>query len=207
VRRDHALTTLAKDLYGSAPDSSPVVVLLLDVINHFEHEDGVALLESATAAAPHIEALNERARAARVPVVYANDNWGRWRSNLLELLEYARGTPGGAIVERLAPRADDYFVLKPAHSGFYETTLTVLLEHLHARTLVLAGWTTDICVLFTAIDAYMRGYRLILASDAVAAVRPEHTRDALAYAARVLRAGIQDAAAIDFAALGSSDQA
>jgi nicotinamidase-related amidase len=192
---------LPKDLYGSAPDSSPVVVLLLDVINHFEHEDGEALLRAAEAVAPHIRALIERARAAGVPVVYANDNWGRWRSNLLELLAYARETPGAPIIELLEPQADDYFVLKPAHSGFYETTLTVLLEHLHARSIVLAGWTTDICVLFTAMDAYMRGYRLTIASDAVAAVRPEHTRDALAYAERVLRADIVESSAIDFAAI------
>jgi nicotinamidase-related amidase len=194
---------MSEDLHGSAPDSSAVVVLLLDVINHFEHEDGEALFRAATAAAPRIEELRKRARAAGVPVVYANDNFGRWRSNQLELLEHCRGTRGAPIAELLAPHRDDYFVLKPKHSGFFETSLPILLAHLGARTLVLAGWTTDICVLFTGIDAYMRGYGVVLAADAVAAVRAEHTSAALAYAGRVLDARIRKVVDLDFGELAA----
>jgi nicotinamidase-related amidase len=188
----------SESLHGSAPDSAPVVLLLLDVINHFEHEDGEALLASASDAAPRIGALIGTAREAGVPIVYANDNFGRWRSNQQSIIEQAMSSPGRRVVEHVAPRDSDYFVLKPKHSGFFETSLSILLDHLQAKTLVLAGFTTDICVLFTAMDAYLRGYRLVIPRDAVAAVRPEHTTVALEYAARVLDATTPPVAGFDF---------
>lgn len=178
----------SEDLHGSAPDKSPTVVILLDVINHFEHEDGEALLDDARRAAPRIAALRDGARSAGVPIVYANDNFGRWTSDQRAIVERCRSSAGREIVEIVEPTDDDYFVVKPKHSAFYQTSLPILLEHLEAETLVVAGWTTDICVLFSAIDAYMRGFDVIIPGDAVAAVRPEHTAHALDYAARVLKA-------------------
>jgi len=105
-----------------------------------------------------------------------------------------RGRP---IVDYLAPEADDYFVLKPKHSGFFSTTLDTLLEYLRARTLILTGLTADNCVLFTASDAYLRDFHLVVPPDCVASVEREHTRQALAHMRRVLKADLTLSTAID----------
>src|SRR4051812_31525552 len=104
-----------------APDQSPVVLLLLDVINDLEWEGGERLLPHAEAMARPLAALVERARAAGVCVVYVNDNYGKWRSDLSQLVEHCLhdGVRGREVVELLRPGPDDYFVLKPKHSGFF----------------------------------------------------------------------------------------
>src|SRR5690606_38715197 len=119
--------------------------------------------------AKQIAKLTKRCRQARIPVVYCNDNFGRWQSNFNSQIEHctAANSRGKEIAERLSPEAEDYFVLKPKHSAFYNTTLDLLLRHLGAETLVLSGITTDICGLFTANDAYVRGYELMIATDCV----------------------------------------
>jgi len=134
------------DLYGSAPDKSHSVVLLIDVINDLEFEDSESLLASALPMARHIAALKTRAREAGVPCVYVNDNFGRWQSNFRAQVDHClnddvRGRP---IVELLKPDKEDYFVLKPMHSGFYSTTLELLLKHLGAGRLILTGIAANI---------------------------------------------------------------
>ena len=194
------MPTPSPDLHGSAPDSSPVALLLIDVINDFEFEDGGQLLKQTEPAARRIAQLKKRARAAEVPVVYANDNFGRWQSNFEDVVARctAEDARGRAVVQRLQPDDEDYFILKPKQSAFYQTTLTTLLDHLGVRTLVLTGVTADICVLFTAVGAYMQGMRLVIPPDAVASVEPGHTDDALGYARRVLGARTPSAAELDF---------
>jgi nicotinamidase-related amidase len=165
-----------------------IALLLIDVINTFDFPGSRRLVRAATKAAPEIERLARAAREASAPVIYVNDNFGHWRSDFRATVAActAAGRPGRAIAERLRPVDGDYFVLKPQHSGFYATPLELLLEHLHARTLVLAGFATNLCVLFTANDAHMRGHHLIVPRDAVAANTPalggralEHVRVAL----------------------------
>jgi nicotinamidase-related amidase len=90
----------------------------------------------------------------------------------------------------LLPAADDYFVLKPKRSGFFFTTLDILLEYLRARTLILTGLTADDCVLFTASGAYLRDFHLIVPDECVASIDPRHTRQALADMHRVLKAEV-----------------
>jgi nicotinamidase-related amidase len=104
-----------------------------------------------------------------------------------------RGRP---LVERLTPEADDYFVLKPKHSGFFSTTLDTLLAYLRARTLILTGLTADNCVLFTASDAYLRDFDVIVPPDCVASIDPRHTRQALDHMHRVLKAELTDSTAL-----------
>ena len=198
--RSLSVPASSPDLYGSAPDSSPAALLLIDVINDFEFEDGPQLLEQAEPAAERIAQLKQRARRAGVPVIYANDNFGRWQSSFEDVV--ARCTApearGRGVVETLKPGEEDYFILKPKQSAFYQTTLATLLDHLGTRTLVLTGITADICVLFTGVDAYMQGMNLIIPRDAVASVNPVHTDEALGYARRVLRARTPQAGEIDF---------
>jgi nicotinamidase-related amidase len=138
-------------------------------------------------------------------VVYANDNFGRWRSDLSAVIERCQepGCKGGPLVESLRPDKDDYFVLKPKHSAFFSTTLDTLLRYLGTRTLVLAGFAADICVLFTANDAYMRDLRLLVPADGVAANEAHDCEEALALMRRVLKAETPAAAEIDFEALAA----
>jgi len=194
---------MAGDLHGSAPDDSPVALLIIDMINAFDFKGAEQMLPRALAAAHAIARLKKRARAARVPVVYVNDNFGRWRSDFRQILEHTLDSPGREIARLLEPQSDDYFVLKPKHSGFQFTTLGVLLEHLGPKSLVLTGVAGDFCVLFTAHDAYMRDYRLVVPADCVASLSEERDRYALAHMAEVTKADVRPSAEIDFTALAA----
>ena len=112
-----------------------------------------------------------------------------------------RGSPGRTVAELLVPEEEDYFVLKPKHSGFQFSALDVLLEHLGARTLILSGVAGDFCVLFTAHDAYMRDYRLVVPRDCIASLKPSDDRYALAHMANVTKADVRPSTEIDLAAL------
>jgi nicotinamidase-related amidase len=191
------------DLSPDGSDRSPVALLLIDVINDFEHEDGEQLFEHALPASERIAALAQRARDAGIPVVYVNDNFGHWRDDFDAVVAHCGrpGARGREVVERLKPNDEDFFVLKPKHSAFFATSLETLLAHLGTETLVLAGYAGDICVLATAIDAHMRGYDLIVPTDATASVDPEDTEYALAYVRRVLSADTPCVEEVDFGAL------
>jgi nicotinamidase-related amidase len=194
------------DLHGNAPDTSRVALLIIDMINDLEFEDGELLFDGALEAARRIADLKRRARESRVPVIYANDNFGRWRSDFREVTDHVLedGVRGQPLAELLRPEEDDYFVLKPKHSAFFATTMDTLLRYLGARTLIITGIATDICVLFSANDAYMRDYDLYVPADCVAANCAEENRRALQYLERVLKADIHPSAELDLAALARS---
>src|SRR6185369_11148512 len=135
-----------------------------------------------------------------IPSIYVNDNFGKWRSDFKALIAHCLEdkTRGREIVELLKPQADDYFVLKPKHSGFFSTTLDLLLEHLGVRTLILTGWSADICILFTAGDAFMRDYQLVIPADCVASQDEEENQRILKFMERVLEADIRPSDQIEF---------
>jgi nicotinamidase-related amidase len=191
------------DLHGSVPENSAAALLLIDLISDFDFPDGERLAANAEATALAVADLKTRARAAGIPAIYVNDNFGRWTSDFRRLVEHCLkdGVRGQRIARMLSPADDDYFVLKPKHSGFFSTTLELLLRYLHADTLIIAGVTTDVCVTFTANDAYMREYRLWIPADCCAAVEPRDHEYALKYMARVLDADIAPSTAIDLNAL------
>ena len=190
------------DLHGNAPDTSVVALLLIDVINDLEFEGGEKLLHHALPAAKVIAAFKKRCEDAGIPAIYVNDNFGKWRSDFKKLVSHCLddNTRGREIVELLKPAPDDYFVLKPKHSGFYSTTLDLLLKHLGAETLILAGFTADICILFTANDAYMRDYRLMVPADCVASQDEAENQRALKFMERVLKADIRSSSRIELVA-------
>ena len=192
-----------KDLNGSVPDNSRVVLLLIDVINDFEFEGADEIFQNALPASKRTSVLKAQARSAGIPVIYANDNFGKWQSDFRKLLDHClqddvRGKP---IAELLKPHEDDYFVLKPKHSAFYSTTLEVLLRYLGARVLILTGIAANNCVLFTAGDAYMRDFRLVVPADCVASQSRKDTENALDLMQRVLKADTTPSAEIDIAGL------
>jgi nicotinamidase-related amidase len=192
-----------RDLHGNAPDKSNVALLLIDLINDLEFSNGEELLEYALPAVQRIATLKRRARELRIPVVFVNDNFGRWRSDFSAQVEHClhddvRGRP---LAEALRPEEDDYFVLKPKHSGFFSTTLDLLLDYLEAKVLVLTGLAGNNCVLFTANDAYMRDFRLIVPSDCVASNTEEDNRHALEQMRVVLKADVRPSTELDLDAL------
>lgn len=187
------------DLHGSAPDKCSVALLLIDVINDLDFDEADQLLEFARPMARRLALLKTTLKRRGVPAIYVNDNFGRWRSDFNAQVEHCLGgdVPGKPIVELLRPEEDDYFVLKPKHSGFFSTTLDTLLEYLGTRTVVLTGIATNICVLFTANDAYMRDLRLFVPGDCVAANTAELNRHALEQMRIVLKADVRESGAID----------
>lgn len=179
-----------EDLHGQAPDKAHTALLLIDVVNHLEFDGGAKLLPAALAMADNLVVLKDAAYSRNLPTIYVNDNFGRWQSNFDLLIEnYLESDVRGApIIRKLAPDARDYHVLKPQQSGFYGTPLSVLLEHLQVSDLILAGLTTDRCVMFTAMDAYVRGFRISVPSDCSASIEHEDHETCLQYMARVLKA-------------------
>ena len=176
-----------------SPAPGRVALLIIDALNTFDFEGADALLPRAERAAERIFNLAEAARGLGTPVVYVNDNHGEWRSDRQALIDAAThvAAPGRDIVRKLAPKADDLFVIKPQISGFYSTNLPVLLPQLGADRLVLVGFATDICVLFTAADAHMRNYEIWVPQDAVAAETEERQRWALEILSRNLGADVR----------------
>ncbi|MDB6047246.1 MAG: vibB [Gammaproteobacteria bacterium] len=173
---------------------APRVLLILDMISDFNFPDGPAVLRAARRIVPDIERLKARAAAARVPVIYVNDNIGPWRSDIRGLLAHcqAAGAPGADVVRRLAPGDDDLVILKPRHSGFYATPLAAILEQAGTRQLVLTGVSAHQCVLFTANDAHLRHLELIVPRDCVGAASAADNRLALKYFSSVLGANTRE---------------
>src|SRR5438045_9726020 len=188
------------DLHGSAPDKSEVAVILVDVINDLDFPESKQLARFIPALADSIARLKRRAKAAGVPVIYVNDNFGRWRSDFRALIEHCRKGKSRSLIEKLYPERDDYFVLKPKHSGFFSSTLETLLRYLGARRLIITGIAGNFCVLFTANDAYMRDYELLVPSDCTISNTARATREALNLIKRYLKANTTVTARLRFAA-------
>ena len=192
-------STEKDDLHGFVPDHSPVALLLIDVINDLDFPGNEDIIERVVPMARQIAELKARARETGLPAIYVNDNFGRWRSDRRALLEHslAGGLPGRRMVEILRPDEDDYFVLKPKHSAFFSTTLDTLLAYLGARTLILTGVAGNICVFFTANDAYMRDFRLVVPADCVASNTTRENDHALEQMAQILKADITPSTELD----------
>lgn len=189
----------ARETEMNAPRSA---LLLVDVINDLEFDGGEKLLEHAIPVARKLARLAKRARRAGVPVIYANDNFGHWRSDFNAIIrhcldEEVRGRP---IAELLAPERDDFFVLKPKHSAFYSTVMESLLHSLGVRRLILGGFAGDICVLFTAHDAHMREYELVVPADCLASEAPASNHWALEHMRRFLRVDTRRSERVRFGA-------
>ncbi|MGQ2923658.1 isochorismatase family cysteine hydrolase [Variovorax sp.] len=157
-------------LLASESAAGHTALLIIDMINCWDFPDADKLLPGAASIAPRIAALKARCRRDGVPVIYANDNRGRWRSDFPALVEEAlrQGGLGSKIAAALKPEADDYFVLKPKQSAFFGTPLELLLQHLKAHRLILTGVASDQCVLVTATEAGMRDLAVVVPRDCVA---------------------------------------
>jgi nicotinamidase-related amidase len=179
---------------------SGTALLLIDVINDLDFDHSAPLIAEAEPMALRLAQLKRRASKAGVPVVYVNDNFGQWRSDFKQTVKHctARRSPGRLVSMRLRPTQRDYFVLKPKHSGFHGTALEMLLEDLRIRRVILAGIAGNICVLFTANDAYMRGLRIFAPADCIVSNTREDNEEALRQIQVVLKGNIQPSAQLAF---------
>ena len=185
-------------MWAVTSDPTKTALLLVDVINDLEFDGGEDLLVYARPMAQQIAALKQWAKANDMPVIYANDNFGQWRSDFRKLVQSCCEHPvrGQEIARLLKPHEDDYFILKPKHSAFFQTNLDLLLQDLGITTLILVGMAADMCVLFSANDAYMRGFAVIVPADCVASESRDFNDHVLTLMQRVLKADITPFAAI-----------
>ena len=167
-------------------------LFLIDVINDLAFKGSRALVAQAEPMAVRLAALKRRAAAAGVPCLYVNDNFGQWRSDFRHTVAHctSRSSPGRRVSRRLRPTRRDYFVLKPKHSGFFDTTLDTLLAALRIRRVILTGIAGNICVLFTANDAYMRELKIFAPADCIVSNTPEENAHALTQIQSVLKGNV-----------------
>ena len=194
------------DARRQAEPGPAAALLLIDVINDLAFDGGENLREQALPMAHAITALKQRAKAAGIPVIYVNDNFGHWQDDFQTVFAYCTrpDAPGRETTALLEPQKDDYFVIKPRHSGFYQTNLDLLLKYLKVRTLILTGMAADMCVLFTANDAYLREFNLVVPADCCAAESEAYRSQALDLIERVLKADITPSPELDLAALSAA---
>jgi nicotinamidase-related amidase len=196
-------------LHGRGNRKSAIALLLIDFINDLEFPEGDKLLRQALPAARNTAALKRRAHAAGIPVIYVNDNFGRWRSDFKMQIQHCLedGVRGEEMVRLLLPDEEDYFVLKPKSSAFFDTTLHTVLNHLSATTLILTGLAADVCILFSAHDAHLRDYKIIVPSDCVASESARDTAMALKNMRKSTHAVVSKSKNIDFRRLKTTSRA
>jgi len=189
---------------SSARPRRRTALLLIDVINDLDFEGSETLVRLAEIMARRLRALKRRARAAGIPTIYINDNFGKWRSDFHATVEYClkKDVPGHNVTRMLKPDGKDYFVLKPKQSAFYGTTLETLLRNLQTKRVILTGIAGDNCVLFSANDAYLREFKLHIPSDCVASETEAENQYALQLMRKVVKADITPSTELDLKRLG-----
>jgi nicotinamidase-related amidase len=165
-------------------------LLIIDIINDFEFEHGKILAEKTLHIVDPLKQLKDYFKKEQLPVIYVNDHYNLWQANLDKIVSHCQNPLSKTILNEVKPDVDDYFLIKPKHSAFYGTALQTLLHQLHVDTLVLTGIAGNICVLFTANDAYMREYQLIIPRDCIASVDDQDQTYALTMMRNVLKAEI-----------------
>jgi nicotinamidase-related amidase len=154
-------------------------LIVVDMLNRYEHEDGEQLLESVREVVPGLARLIENARQANVLTIYVNDNHGDWTAGRTQLSQWALEGTDRSVVEPILPRDDVPFLVKARHSVFYETQLEYLLRHEGIERVVLCGQVTEQCILYSALDAYVRHFEVVVVCDAVAHIHEDLAEAAL----------------------------
>ena len=164
-------------------------LVLIDLVNTWQMDGGERLRRKALAQLPRLANLKQRATQAGAPVIFVNDNFGQWRSDFARVIEHARtmSEEGARIVDALCPGPEDYFVLKPRHSGFFSTPLQLLLQELGVETVVLCGAAGDQCVLATAGDALVRKFKVVIPRDGIICVDAQRTAATLTHFRRSMQ--------------------
>ncbi|MFD2925100.1 cysteine hydrolase family protein [Halobacillus naozhouensis] len=177
--------------------SQKTALLIIDMINKMDFDGGEELLVNTKSIMDNLNHLKEQVKQTGIPVIYVNDNFGLWQDNKTDLIEECRKGIGQPIVNGILPEDDDYFIIKPKHSGFYGTQLSILLGQLEVSNLILTGVAGDICVLFTANDAYMRDFNLWVPRDGIASEKDEDNLNAIKIMERSLFANTDKISEVD----------
>jgi nicotinamidase-related amidase len=148
-------------------------LIVVDMLNSYEHADAEQLTRSVERVLPTMTSLIERASEEAALTIYVNDNFGSWTSNRDELVQTALAGQHRHLVEPIAPTDDTLFVVKARHSAFYQTPLEYLLGEEDVERIVLAGQVTEQCILYSALDAYIRGLAVAIPRDAVAHIHED----------------------------------
>ncbi len=174
-------------------------LIVVDMLNEYDHEDAEILVESVRAALPAMRGLVERARREETPIVYVNDNYGDWSAGRPEIVERAIAGRARDLVEPIAPADGTWFIAKARHSIFYETQLEYLLREQAIERVVLVGQVTEQCILYSALDAYVRHFEVAVPCDAVAGIHPDLADAALRMLQRNMRADVAPAEDVQLA--------
>jgi nicotinamidase-related amidase len=195
-----SLADASKSPASNTPDREKSCLLIIDMINPFSFPDATKMFPTVVIVAGHIAKLKRRAQAAGVPAIYVNDNFGKWQHDLRTLVESClhEECPGRPVTEALEPDKEDYFVLKPKHSGFFATPLELLLRFLDVRRLIVTGVSGDNCVLYTAADAYMRDFAISVPRDCIASLDPQSNEYALVQMQTTLKAEVTSSTELQF---------
>jgi nicotinamidase-related amidase len=182
------------------PDREKSCLLIIDMINPFNFSDATKMFPTVLRVADHIAKLKRRAQLVGIPAIYVNDNFGKWQHDLRTLVENClhEECPGRPVTEALKPDKEDYFVLKPKHSGFFATPLELLLRFLDVRRLIVTGVSGDNCVLYTAADAYMRDFAISAPRDCIASLDPQSNEYALVQMQTTLKAKVTSSTELQF---------
>jgi nicotinamidase-related amidase len=165
-------------------------LIVIDMLNPYEHEDAEPLMGSVREMLPSLRSLINFAREREHMVVYVNDNYGDWTAGRAELAEAALNGPDPSLVQPILPPPDTPFVVKARHSAFYSTQLEYMLRQERVDRLVLAGQVTEQCILYSALDAYVRHFSVAVPADAVAHIRPDFAQAALQMMERNMQAEV-----------------
>ena len=165
-------------------------LLIIDMINNFDFTHGPILAQKALKIADPIKVLKNQFNQQQLPVIFINDHYNLWQADYDKIIEKCRNPYSEPVYEKVLPGENDYFLIKPKHSAFYGTALNTLLHQLNVNTLILTGIAGNICVLFTANDAYMREYKLVIPTNCIASADDQDNHYALTMMKNVLKADI-----------------
>jgi nicotinamidase-related amidase len=169
---------------------SKQALLIIDMINDFQFDYGPELAKQAAKMSNKISSLKQKMKALGNPIIYVNDHYELWQADFKKIAKTCKNPLNENIIDILYPNDDEYFLIKPKHSAFYGTALNTLLYNLKIKELIITGVAGNICVLFTANDAYMRGYEIIIPSDCIASNTEEDNEYALKMMEKTLKATI-----------------
>ncbi len=181
-------------------------LIVVDMLNAYDHEDAELLAESVREALPAIRRLIERAQREGAPIVYVNDNHGDWGAARPELIARAMQGRARELVEPIVPAEGTWFIPKARHSVFYGTQLEELLREQEVGRVVLVGQVTEQCILYSALDAYVRHLAVAVPRDAVAGIHDDLAEAALRMMQRNMHADISPADDCELVPAGGGDQ-
>lgn len=165
-------------------------IIFIDLINDFQFDGGDKLRSHTEEILPNLLKLRHIAETHQLPIIYVNDHYHLWTSDIPSIVQHCTNEKNHHIIKQIKPSANDYFFIKPQHSAFFQTPLKALLDELRITKIILAGIAGDICVLFTAKDAYMYNFTMHIPKNCMASEEKDGNDYALYLMKSVMKADI-----------------